>query len=130
MVLTPTYHVFDMYQVHQDATSIPVDVQAPRYGAGADSLPSVQASASRDRAGVVHVSLVNLDPLRGADVTVSLNGHVVTSVTGRVLTASTMNALNDFGRSAVEPKALAGEVVAGGISVSVPSKSVVVLALH
>jgi alpha-N-arabinofuranosidase len=130
MVLTPTYHVFDLYQVHQDATSLPVDVQAPRYGDGAEALPSVQASASRDRAGVVHISLVNLDASRGADVSVSLKGQAATSVTGRVLTAQSMTALNDFRGAAVEPKPLAGEVVAGGVRVSVPSKSVVVLAVR
>src|SRR6185503_12607513 len=31
MVLTPTYHVFEMYKVHQGATSIPVDVRTPDY---------------------------------------------------------------------------------------------------
>ena len=130
MVLTPTYHVFDMYQVHHDATSIPIDVQAPRYGSGPDTLPSVHASASRDRAGVLHISLVNLDASRGADVTVNLKGHGARSVTGRVLTAPSMNALNDFGSTTVEPKALAAEVAAGGVTLSVPAKSVVVLALE
>lgn len=26
MVLTPTYHVFEMYKVHQDATFLPMDL--------------------------------------------------------------------------------------------------------
>ncbi len=28
MLLTPTYHVFEMYAVHQDATMVPMDVQS------------------------------------------------------------------------------------------------------
>ena len=28
MLLTPSYHVFEMYAVHQDATMVPVDVQS------------------------------------------------------------------------------------------------------
>lgn len=32
MVLTPTYHVFDLYQRHQDATSLPLDVRPDRHG--------------------------------------------------------------------------------------------------
>jgi len=130
MVLTPTYHVFDLYQVHQGALAIPVDVQAPRYGSGADALPSVHASASRDHSGVVHISLVNLDASRGADISVSLKGQAATSVTGRVLTGTSINALNDFGSTAVEPRPFAGEVVAGGLQVSVPARSVVVLAVR
>lgn len=130
MVLTPTYHVFDMYQVHHDATSIPIEVQAPPCGSGADAVPSVHASASRDRAGVLHISLVNLDPARSADVSVSLKGQAASTVTGRVLTGSSINALNDFGSTTVEPKTLIAEVVAGGIEASVPARSVVVLAVH
>ena len=128
LVLTPTYHVFDMYQVHQGATSIPIELQGPRYGVGADSVPAVHASASRDREGVLHLSLVNLDPLRTGDITVSLKGEAVRTVTGRVLTAQAMNALNDFGSTAVEPTALTAKVANGGVTLSLPSKSVVVLA--
>ena len=31
MILTPTYHVFEMYKVHQGATLIPLEVTAPEY---------------------------------------------------------------------------------------------------
>ena len=31
MLLTPTYHVFEMYKVHHDATRLPVDLLSPRY---------------------------------------------------------------------------------------------------
>ncbi len=31
MLLTPSYHVFEMYSAHQDATMVPVDVQSERY---------------------------------------------------------------------------------------------------
>ncbi len=29
MLLTPTYHVFEMYKVHHDATRLPVDLLSP-----------------------------------------------------------------------------------------------------
>src|SRR5690606_3886824 len=96
MLLTPTYHVFEMYRVHQGATLIPLVVQAPPYAAGATPLPSVHASASRDAQGVLHVSLVNLDPSRSAELTLRLEGHAPKSVKGRVLTARAINAVNDF----------------------------------
>jgi alpha-N-arabinofuranosidase len=130
LALTPTYHVFEMYKVHQGATSIPVDVQAPEYGSGADALPSIHASASRDARGTLHVSLVNLDPRRDADVSLALRGSGARAVSGRVLTGSSVNATNDFERSLVEPSPLNGSVTRGGVSVSLPSKSVAVLAIE
>ena len=64
-ILTPTWHVFDMYQVHQDATRIPLTVEADSYEFGETKIPSLHASASRDDEGAVHLSVCNLDPNRG-----------------------------------------------------------------
>jgi alpha-N-arabinofuranosidase len=46
MILTPTYHVMEMYNVHQDATLVPVTVKSNDYVLGADKLPAVSVSAS------------------------------------------------------------------------------------
>ena len=62
MVLTPTYHVFDLFKVHQDALWIRTKVQSPDYAMGKEKLPAVNCSASIDAAGKMHVSLCNLDP--------------------------------------------------------------------
>ena len=51
MVLTPTYHVFRMYRVHQGATLLPVDLAAREYVVGQSAVPSLSASASRDGEG-------------------------------------------------------------------------------
>ena len=50
MVLTPTYHVFDMYTVFQGATQLPISVEAPRYVKGERAV-RCPASAPRPRAG-------------------------------------------------------------------------------
>src|SRR4029079_14541327 len=34
MLLTPTYHVFDLYKVHQDAKYLPVKFVSPDYAVG------------------------------------------------------------------------------------------------
>ncbi|HKG12263.1 MAG TPA: alpha-L-arabinofuranosidase C-terminal domain-containing protein, partial [Pyrinomonadaceae bacterium] len=132
MLLTPTYHVFEMYKVHQDATLIPVELTAPEYRSGEASVPTLQASASRDKAGAIHVSVVNLDPNRAAQVTLKINGAAHANVTGRVLTAQAMNATNTFERpEAVKPETFTGFKSEGGaITLSLPSKSVVVLELR
>src|SRR4029077_475658 len=49
IVLTATYHVMEMYNVHQNATMIPVDLHNQRYyREGNDSLSAISVSASRD----------------------------------------------------------------------------------
>ena len=132
ILLTPTYHVFEMYKVHQDATLIPLELTAPEYRSGEASVPALQASASRDRDGAIHVSVVNLDPSRAAQVTMRVNGATLGNINGRVLTAQAMNAVNTFERpEAVKPVAFTNFKTEGGaITLTLPSKSVVVLELR
>ena len=131
MVLTPTYHVFRMYRVHQGATRIPVELTASRYTLGDSSIPSVSASASRDSAGRVHVSIVNLDPNRPVELATTIAGGQFGNVSGEVLTAAAMNAMNTFDSpAAVKPAPFSAFKLAGSdLTVTVPSKSVVVLEL-
>jgi alpha-N-arabinofuranosidase len=126
MLLTPTYHVFEMYKCHQGATLIPVELSTPDYVFGKASVPALHASASRDAAGNVHVSLVNLDPRRPASVAIrGLNGPL----SGRLLTASAINTHNTFAApEAVRPSRFDGfSGQDDALSVSLPEKSVVVL---
>src|SRR5690606_7696392 len=58
MILTPTYHVFEMFNVHQDAAVLRTDLISPDYVLGEQRIPAVSASASRDKNGKVHLSLV------------------------------------------------------------------------
>src|SRR4029077_6652084 len=48
MLVTPTYHVFEMYTVHQDATLLPSELQTAAYQFNSRKLPAVSVSASRD----------------------------------------------------------------------------------
>jgi alpha-N-arabinofuranosidase len=131
MVLTPTYHVFEMFKVHQDATVLPVDLTTPDYAFAGEKIPAVSASASRDAAGRIHLSLVNTNPHGAMTVSCALQGVEPKAVTGRVLTAATMTAHNTFDAPhAVEPQAFTGATLDGGrLTVVLPAMSVVVLEL-
>ena len=122
MLLTPTYHVFEMYKVHQDATRLPLELKSPEYSHGKDTIPAVSASASRDKAGKVHVSLVNVHPTAAVTVACELAGVAAKGATGRVLTGDKLDAHNTFADpDAVEPKAFDGAKLAGGkLSVELP----------
>jgi alpha-N-arabinofuranosidase len=131
MVLTPTYHVFEMYKVHQGATSLPVDLTTPNYTVGSESIPAVSATASRDAAGKIHLSLVNTKPSEAVTVSCKLAGATAKTVTGRVLTAPEVTSINTFASPhVVEPKAFNDAKLSGDtLTVTLPSKSVVVLEL-
>ncbi len=97
-LLTPTYHVFDLYQVHQDATLLESSItQGATYTHNDSSLPQISLSASKDATGTVHVTLCNIHSRAAADLTINRAGmDALRQVTGRLLTAPAMNAHNTF----------------------------------
>ncbi|MBN2005817.1 MAG: alpha-N-arabinofuranosidase, partial [Anaerolineae bacterium] len=132
MVLTPTYHVLEMYKVHQDATLLPLEVQSDAYAFGEQSIPALNASASRDQDGRIHLSLCNLDPAQAADIVCELRGVQVNRVSGRVLTADAMTAHNTFEQADnVHPVPFADARLDGEtLRAQLPPKSVVVFELQ
>jgi alpha-N-arabinofuranosidase len=132
IVLTPTYYVFKMYSVHQDAVLLPVELQCESYTHGTDSIPALSASASKDREGRIHVSLANLHLTKAQDLRCELKGAVGSRVSGEIITAATMNAYNDFGRpEAVNITPFTGAQLRNGIlTVSLPAKSIVTLEVN
>jgi len=96
MILTPTYHVFDMYKVHQDATLIPFDLDCPQYTNQERSIPQISVSASINSQKEIHISLCNLNPNESIHLTCELRGIPAESVTGQILTADKMTAHNTF----------------------------------
>jgi alpha-N-arabinofuranosidase len=129
MVLTPTYHVFEMYKVHQDAILLPTDLECAAYTYGDESIPAISVSASRNCEGKVHISLCNLDPGQSASISCKVRGMEPSEVTGRVLTAEAINAHNTFDQpKVVKPAALDGATLDGNaVLLDLPAKSVVVL---
>ncbi len=128
MLLTPTYHVFDMFQVHQDATLLPVDIEAGEYGFEDQAMPKLSASASRDKADRLHLSLCNTDPHGSAEIACEIRGATAGSATGRVLTATGMTAHNTFDSpDAVAPSELSVQIAQGALRTTLPPMSVAVL---
>lgn len=96
MILTPTYHVMEMYNVHQNATLLPMEIKSNDYVLDNKKLPAVSASASKDSLGVVHISLVNIDAKKGQNILVNLKGIRHNSLTGRILTSGKLQDFNSF----------------------------------
>jgi len=96
ILLTPTYHIFKMYKVHQDAELLSTSLECENYESGDKSVPQLNVSASIDDKGIVHISLCNLDPNETVEVMSELRGASYAKVTGTILAADKMNAYNSF----------------------------------
>jgi len=131
MFLTPSYHVFEMYTVHHDATLLPVELTSEPYECGDESVPAISVSASRDDEGKTHLSLCNLDPNQERAVSCELRGMTAATVTGRLLTGDKMNSHNTFDEpDLVKPTAFTGARLEGDrLSIQLPAKALVVLEL-
>ncbi len=132
ILLTPTYHVMEMYNVHQDATMIPIQVISNEYRWKEKSIKSISASASRNSAGVTHISLVNMDPNQAQTIEIGLGSISAKNVTGRILDSEKMQDHNSFTElEKVKPVAFTGAVLNNNqLKVTLPAGSVVVLAIQ
>jgi alpha-N-arabinofuranosidase len=129
MILTPTYHVFDLYKVHQDATLLPVRLRCAQYSYKDDEIPSLSVSASRNKEGKIHISLCNLDPHQSLEAICEIHGAQAGILSGRLLTAEKMTAHNTFDDPhAVVPQTFRDfRLEDNTIQATLPAKSVVVL---
>ncbi|MCV9886372.1 alpha-N-arabinofuranosidase [Metabacillus halosaccharovorans] len=132
MILTPTYHVFDMYKVHQDAACLTVETATSTFKGKEEEIPSVHLSASKNTKGEVNITLCNVSNQDSAPVTIELRGLLdknVTQVRGEILTSENMNDRNTFeDPNAVEPAVFEGlNVNENELSFEIPPMSVLLI---
>lgn len=129
MLLTPTYHVFRMFAVHQEARLLPMNLIVENYTYESGSIPAVSASASIDKDDKIHITLANLNPNKEIELSVILTGDGYNGITGEVLTATEMGAHNTFDKpTSVTPTTFKGfDLKNNKLTVSLPAKSVVAL---
>ncbi|KJD34418.1 alpha-N-arabinofuranosidase [Tamlana nanhaiensis] len=129
MLLTPTYHVMKMYNVHHDAKLLPVEFESPKYEFEGKSLPSISISASKDKNNVVHISLVNIDASKENTVELDVEALGFKKAEGQILVSKKLQDHNTFDN----PKNIVPElfkdfkIKKGKLSVTLPPFSVVVL---
>ena len=133
MVLTPTYHTFRMYNVHQDAMYLPSACDSPKF---IDELerecPVVDATASRSQDGTIHVTLTNTNLDEAAEITVDLGAKGGKVTAAEVLTAADVHDYNAFDKpEIVKPVEFKDFKVKGGkIIVKMPAMSIVSLTVE
>jgi len=131
ILLTPTYHVFDLFKVHQDAKYLPVNLKSPDYISGDKKLSAINVSASKDSSGSVHISLVNIHPSKAITTVIYTGDIAVKTINGQILTAPQLTSVNTFDK----PDAVhinnftAFKKKDNSVVVNLPAKSIVVLEL-
>lgn len=132
MVLTPTYYVFKMYNVHQGAILVPSTLKCEEYEFKGEKIPAVSASSSI-KDGVLSITLCNLNPNKTEIVDCNLLGETnYKTINGKIINAQNINDFNDFGQA--EKVYLKDFTIAkpknGKITVELPAHSVVLVQLQ
>lgn len=126
MLLTPTYHVFDLFQVHQDSTLIDSFIETER----THDVPAVQETASVDVDGTIHLTVCNLSCDTDSDIHAVLVETKADAVDARILTGLPQ-ACNTFEQpEAVAPQGLAVTITEKGLQFTLPPCSVARLSIR
>ncbi len=111
MALTPTYHVFDLYQPHQGARSVRVNFETNtvRFAVGAEGreMPVLSGSASVRGATAV-LTVVNVNAADPVEAEIGLGGRTFSECRTTVLTHEDLSAHNTF----ADPEAVSPRVPA------------------
>lgn len=130
IVLTPTYYVFKMYSVHQEALLIPSTLSTEDYVFGDKTIPALSSSASV-KDGVVNITLSNANPNSDIDLDIDLLGAEVSSSVAQIVCSENMSDYNDFNQS--EKVTLSAYKISkprkGKLSVTIPAHAVVSIQL-
>ncbi|MFW6287474.1 MAG: alpha-L-arabinofuranosidase C-terminal domain-containing protein, partial [bacterium] len=134
MLLTPSYYVFQMYKVHQDAQLLDFDLFSEDYQMEDEKIPAVNASASVDSEGKINITLCNLkaeDKLKLSCIFNSTESNI-SNIKGSVLTANELTAHNTFEeKDRVKPENFNdAKLTEDGFEVNLPASSVVLLTLE
>ena len=130
MVLTPTYHVFEMYRPFQEATFLPTTLTTGSVNTiEGKPVPLLSASAARTKDGDIVVALANTSLTEQQTLDITLEGVKAKSVEGRILTSKDAQDYNSFENpSVVAPRAFKDASLKNGVlSVKLPAKSIVVV---
>ncbi|MFX1346400.1 MAG: alpha-N-arabinofuranosidase [Promethearchaeota archaeon] len=133
MLLTPTYHVFDMYKVHQGSILLPIKINTENYVQGKRSIPAINGSASVDSDNKTHVSLSNINPNQDINVEIIFNHFNIekSEITAKILRSEQINAHNTFkSPETVKPEKYTNEKFSmkeNNIFFKMPSKAILVI---
>lgn len=129
MVLTPTYHVYDMYQGHQDATLLGSFVENKRVGVEGAQLDQFFESCSVDAESNMLCTICNASIDSSESIDATIYGTTIKAVEATILCADP-HAKNTFeAPDIVGTKVWDARITGDGFKVELPPASVVSLKL-
>ena len=131
LVLTPVYHVFQMYAAHQGGQAIRTEFASPEVNYVRDGKPAsfwgLKGSASL-REKVLTLTVVNPDVANAREATIDLMGASASSATATTLTNSDIHAHNTFDSpDAVRPQSAPANISGSSFHYTFPPASVTTL---
>ena len=131
MVKTPTYHVFDLYQVHQENDLLVSSLETEQVGLEDEYMvPNLTESVSVDANGVLHITMTNVDLEKAYPVEAVLLGKEAGEIKAEIVTGH-MQDKNTF--EAPETVGVQGfdgvQATKEGISFTIPACSVLHIAV-
>jgi alpha-N-arabinofuranosidase len=134
MLLTPTYHIFNMYKVHGNARLLNSNLITEPYTHGNESIPAISQTVSRNADGKIHVSLNNVHSAKELKIAVEISGGTFKKVNrAEVLTAPLYNSINTFDQpNIVKPVVFKGYKILNSniMEITLPAMSAVTLELE
>jgi alpha-N-arabinofuranosidase len=133
MLLTPTYHVFDMYKVHQDSILLPLKIESEDYPHGKRTISAINGSASVDSDEKIHIPLSNVNPNQNINTEIEFTDFSLgkCEIKATILTNEKINAHNTFeAPEIVKPEKFAKEnfsIKSNNLCFKIPSKSILVI---
>ncbi len=127
MILTPTYHVFNMYKNHQEATLVESYIETKMIGVDEENqVPNLHESVSVDDEGRINITINNLSIDEAYDIEGIIVDRPVKSVTATILT-NKMDAYNTFDNpEVVKPEEFKDFVLTSeGLNFNIPACSVI-----
>lgn len=129
MILTPTYHVFDLYKYHQDAIFLPVNLESEDYTVDKKTMKSLYATASRSKDGILNINLSNVNSKKNINLDCEIKGAKIYKINGRILSGELINSHNTFENqqnvvtSAFDDFSKKGN----SLAINIPAKSIILL---
>ena len=130
MVLTPTYHVFRMYQPFQDATALPLEISCDSTKVIENqTIPTIFSSAAKTKDNSIVVSLANISLDKSQDVNIASDLSTINNITGEILKCKNISDYNDFEHpQTITPHVFKDmKIKKNIIKIKIPAKSIVVL---
>jgi alpha-L-arabinofuranosidase len=130
LVKTPTFYVFKMYSVHQEALLIPSNLKTDDYEYEGEKIPALSSSASI-KDGVVSITLSNASAGEDMPMEITVTGQELKSASAQIITAEGISDYNDFGKEEKVniSKYEIGKPKKGKLEIIVPAHSVVLVQL-